>query len=211
MQRPRVSRGCGRPALCCGPTNSGRRGAHQRTTTSTAPQSYHNGQNFKFHPKTKRPFPIQIKSKHEFKYPHNTYSLIENSIKILFELVNVLKYVESDIFDCLKSQKGLIIFWAILWKIVHCAVSSRRELWHFFQRGRSAEWLESLWHTKRGPPWLSKAASKKARKHCRGLTRRWRTLLTSGKRLPKPLSIAAPPPTLPLPPSPSPPLRTSQL
>ena len=39
-----VSRGCGRPALCCGPTNSGRRGAHQRTN-STAPQSYHIGRN----------------------------------------------------------------------------------------------------------------------------------------------------------------------
>ena len=40
--------------------------------------------------------------------------------------------------------------------------------------------------------------------------RRRRTLLTSGKRLP--LSIAAPPPSLPLPPSPPlPSLRTSQL
>ena len=45
-----ASRGCGRPALCCGPTNSGRRGAHQRTNTSTAPQSYHIGRNVQISP-----------------------------------------------------------------------------------------------------------------------------------------------------------------
>ena len=87
--------------------------------------------------------------------------------KTSFEQVNISMDFGLDIFVCCEGQKGHIIFWIISCKNVHCAVSSRRELWHFFQRGRSAEWLESLWHTKRGPPWLSKAASKKARKHCR--------------------------------------------